>query len=143
MNEKQNSIEHLKEHSDWDRRGFLKILGIAGMGSISLGGGTVSVLESQLLSNSLNSSVSDRILVLVRLKGGNDGLNTIVPVDQYDTYITKRPTLHIEKNDLVTLTDKLGSTNSSIEYKRANDGTAVIAKIKAGIDVHTTSNKVW
>ena len=68
MNKKQNSIEHLKEHSDWDRRGFLKILGIAGMGSISLGGGTVSVLESQLLSNSLNSSVSDKILVLVSSK---------------------------------------------------------------------------
>ena len=28
MNKKQKSIQHLKEHSEWDRRGFLKILGI-------------------------------------------------------------------------------------------------------------------
>ena len=67
MNKKQKSIQHLKNTLNGIEE-VLKILGIAGMGSISLGGGTVSVLESQLLSNSLNSSVSDRILVLVRLK---------------------------------------------------------------------------
>ena len=147
MNEKQSSIEHLKEHSDWDRRGFLKILGIAGMGSISLGGGTVSVLESQLLSNSLNSSVSDRILVLVRLKGGNDGLNTIVPVDQYDTYITKRPTLHIEKNDLVTLTDKLSMPKSLDKLKRFwNDGSMKVVQGVGYSDQnlsHFTSSDYW
>lgn len=32
MNKKQKSIQHLKEHSEWDRRGFLKILGIAEIG---------------------------------------------------------------------------------------------------------------
>ena len=147
MNKKQKSIQHLKEHSEWDRRGFLKILGIAGMGSISLGGGTVSVLESQLLSNSLNSSVSDRILVLVRLKGGNDGLNTIIPVDQYDTYITKRPTLHIKKNDLVTLTDKLSMPKSLEKLKHFwNDGSMKVVQGVGYSDQnlsHFTSSDIW
>ena len=32
---------------------------------------------------------------MVRLKGGNDGLNTIIPVYDYDNYISKRPSIHI------------------------------------------------
>ena len=32
-----NSEKHRKEHSKWDRRGFMKVLGLAGAGSISLG----------------------------------------------------------------------------------------------------------
>lgn len=32
-------------------------------------------------------------LVMIFLNGGNDGLNTIVPVSEYDTYATRRPQL--------------------------------------------------
>ncbi len=35
--------------------------------------------------------VNDRILVLLFFKGGNDGINTIFPSDQYDSYIGHRP----------------------------------------------------
>ena len=65
----------------------------------------------------------------MRLKGGNDGLNTIVPVDQYDTYITKRPTLHIKKNDLVTLTNKLSMPKSLEKLKHFwNDGSMKVVQ---------------
>lgn len=48
-----------------------------------------------------------RILVLVQLAGGNDGLNTIIPY-QNDTYYAKRPALAIPKNKVLPLTDQLG-----------------------------------
>ena len=82
-----HSKKHREEHSRWDRRGFLKVLGIAGAGSISLGNTNISVLNSNFLTNALSDSLSDRVLVLIRLKGGNDGLNTIIPVYDYDTYV--------------------------------------------------------
>ena len=55
----------------------MKVLGLAGAGSISLGNTNLSVLNSNFITNALSDSISDRVLVLVRLKGGNDGLNTI------------------------------------------------------------------
>ena len=38
---------------------------------------------------------SDRILILVQLHGGNDGLNTILPVNQYSAYYNLRPNIAI------------------------------------------------
>tara|TARA_B100001063_G_scaffold6977_1_gene5266 strand:- start:20217 stop:21818 length:1602 start_codon:yes stop_codon:yes gene_type:complete len=100
-----NSDKHNKEHSHWDRRGFLKVLGIAGAGSISLGNSHLSVINSNFVANALGNSISDRVLVMIRLKGGNDGLNTIIPVYDYDNYVSKRPSIHIPKNNLVKLND--------------------------------------
>ena len=40
-----NSDKHKQEHSHWDRRGFLKVLGIAGAGSISLANSHLSVIN--------------------------------------------------------------------------------------------------
>ena len=94
-----NSDKHKNEHSHWDRRGFLKVLGIAGAGSISLANSHLSVINSNFIANALGNSISDRVLVMVRLKGGNDGLNTIIPVYDYDNYISKRPSIHIPKNE--------------------------------------------
>lgn len=42
-----------------------------------------------------NCDISNRKLVLVYLHGGNDGLNTIIPLDQYDTYRNLRPTIGV------------------------------------------------
>ena len=106
-----NSEKHRKEHSNWDRRGFMKVLGLAGAGSISLGSTNLSVLNSNFITNALSDSISDRVLLLIRLKGGNDGLNTIIPLSQYDTYVSKRPTLHIPNNKIIKLDDNHGIPN--------------------------------
>lgn len=49
----------------------------------------------------------DRILVLVQMAGGNDGLNTIVPVND-PLYYERRPTIAIAKNKTLRLNDTLG-----------------------------------
>jgi uncharacterized protein (DUF1501 family) len=39
--------------------------------------------------------ISNRKLVLINLAGGNDGLNTVIPLNQYDIYSNLRPTIKV------------------------------------------------
>lgn len=48
-----------------------------------------------------------RILVVVELAGGNDGINTVVPFKD-DSYLKARPKLAIPPNDVLKVTDELG-----------------------------------
>ena len=48
-----------------------------------------------------------RLLVLVELKGGNDGLNTVVPYADA-AYYALRPKLAIARDNVVQLTDRVG-----------------------------------
>ena len=53
---------------------------------------------------------SHRKLVLINLKGGNDGLNTVVPINQYDTYSLLRPNIKVANsglNSYITLDNTL------------------------------------
>ncbi len=43
----------------------------------------------------LDCEISNRKLVLINLAGGNDGLNTIIPLDNYDLYSNLRPTIRV------------------------------------------------
>lgn len=49
----------------------------------------------------------ERILVVVQLSGGNDGLNTVIPYSN-DRYYALRPTLGIAREKILTLDDDLG-----------------------------------
>ena len=55
----------------------------------------------KLANTSLNcGDISNRKLVLIELKGGNDGLNTLIPYDQYGYYSqTLRPDIYIPVNN--------------------------------------------
>lgn len=46
---------------------------------------------------------NDRVLVLIQLNGGNDGLNTVIPVDQYGAYLAARPNIALPQNKVSTL----------------------------------------
>ena len=58
LNERSNK-NHDREHAHWDRRGFLKTLGIAGAGSISFAGSSLSVVNSHFLTNALSEADSE------------------------------------------------------------------------------------
>ena len=54
--------------------------------------------------------ISNRKLVLVNLVGGNDGLNTTIPINEYDKYANLRPTIKIPNsgaNSFITLDSTL------------------------------------
>lgn len=53
-----------------------------------------------------SSRSTNRILVVIQLSGGNDGLNTLVPVDD-DRYFAARPELAISKDTTLALSNEL------------------------------------
>jgi len=55
----------------------------------------------EMLRNEL--AADDKILVIVELAGGNDPLNTIVPLQQYDTYASFRSRIAIPKDQVLPL----------------------------------------
>ncbi|MDA9128056.1 DUF1501 domain-containing protein [Flavobacteriaceae bacterium] len=96
---------HNHEHDYWSRRSFIQALGLVGGGSIMMGNQAVSAAQATPLTVALSESQNDNILVIIRLNGGNDGLNTIVPVYDYATYANLRPNIrHFEPN-LLPLND--------------------------------------
>lgn len=62
--------------------------------------------EMDDLTNTL--AMNDRVLVLVQLNGGNDGLNTVVPLDQLSTYNSVRGNVALPESSLLRLNDKAG-----------------------------------
>ncbi|AZQ43029.1 DUF1501 domain-containing protein [Nonlabens ponticola] len=103
-----NSTAHHQEHEAWNRRAFLQAIGIAGAGSIALGTSKVSAAVVSPITKALNESDNGRSLVLIRLKGGNDGLNTIVPLFDYDSYAAVRPNIALGRSSLHRLNDDFG-----------------------------------
>ena len=95
-NTKSIDKNHDKEHAVWNRRSFLQALGLTSASSIVLGKLSVSAATQTPLSAALTTADNDRVLVIVRLKGGNDGLNTVIPQYDFDTYANLRPTIKIE-----------------------------------------------
>jgi uncharacterized protein (DUF1501 family) len=107
-NAKTYGDKHHEEHEYWSRRNFLKNLGFLGAGSMMLGKLPVSALMASPLTNSLNESSADRVLVLIRLQGGNDGLNTVIPTYDYSTYRNLRPMIAIPESQVLQWSDALG-----------------------------------
>ncbi|MCC7504844.1 MAG: DUF1501 domain-containing protein [Saprospiraceae bacterium] len=79
------------------RRNFLKILPPLGITPFVVNGFPLKAYANQRLAQILSTcdGVEDRVLVLIQLKGGNDGVNTVIPINQYDTYANLRPTIRI------------------------------------------------
>ncbi len=62
----------------------------------------------------------NKVLVVIQLSGGNDGLNTVIPV-RNDIYYRERPKLGIKKEDAVLLNDEVGLNPSLIDLKTLFD----------------------
>ncbi|RMG63050.1 MAG: DUF1501 domain-containing protein [Bacteroidetes bacterium] len=79
------------------RRDFLKGILPMALAPVALNGLPVRVMGRSLMTSSFTcDDINDRILVLIQLHGGNDGLNTLVPINQYDTYKGLRPLIGIK-----------------------------------------------
>jgi len=47
---------------------------------------------------------TDHVLVIVQLAGGNDGLNTVIPISTYSNYFNARSNVAIAQNSILSLT---------------------------------------
>ncbi len=81
-----------------NRRNFLKLAGCVPLVSVAPGVAWAAAPASATYRN---------LLVLIELKGGNDGLNTLVPYAS-PAYYELRPKLAIARDKVVKLTDKVG-----------------------------------
>jgi len=58
----------------------------------------------------------NKVLVVLQLSGGNDGLNTVIPV-RNDIYYSSRPKLGIRKEDALLLTEEVGLNPALTGFK--------------------------
>ncbi len=65
--------------------------------------------RSPILDSFMNTAGdTDRVLVLVQLQGGNDGINTIVPLDQMSLYNQARPQIALPESSVLKLNNATG-----------------------------------
>jgi uncharacterized protein (DUF1501 family) len=77
------------------RRDFLKKLPLAMSIPFALAGVPIRVMGENSLTRMAAASDNDRVLIILQLHGGNDGLNALIPVDKYELYYNKRPNIAI------------------------------------------------
>ena len=68
-------------------------------------GGTIGMAAPNLYAGS--SPDAEPIMVVIQLAGGNDGLNTVVPINN-DHYYAARPKLGIKPGDTLNINDSTG-----------------------------------
>lgn len=71
-----------------------------------LSGLPVKVLAGTPLLDLLSTTANDKILIVIQLNGGNDGLNMIIPIDQYAALSKVRSNILIDEKKVL----KLGNT---------------------------------
>jgi len=62
----------------------------------------------------------NKVVVILQLSGGNDGLNTVIPI-RNDIYYRSRPRLGIEKTKALSLTDEVGLHPALTGFKELYD----------------------
>jgi len=114
----QDGTLHDEAHARWTRRQFLRGVALAGTAAtLGLGGTRVSVAEPTGLLHRLAALGGDRILVMIQLSGGNDGLNTVIPLGN-DLYRQARPSLGIRDQSAIRLADGMGLHPSLSSWER-------------------------
>jgi len=115
-----------------DRRKFIARAGKTGLALATLPNiiGNFSVQALAGVDGPLQQllDATDRILVLIQLPGGNDGLNTLIPYTN-PIYYANRPTIAIAAKDTLKLTDTLGLHPALSGFRDLyNDGSLAVVQ---------------
>jgi uncharacterized protein (DUF1501 family) len=117
---KMMSSFHTKLHT---RREFLKnSLGLVAAASTvpAFLSRTAFALANPFDAPLVGASRDNRILLVVQLGGGNDGVNTVIPFG-HDGYYRARPTLAVPKEKVVRLNEEIGLHPSLAALKELYD----------------------
>jgi uncharacterized protein (DUF1501 family) len=110
------------------RRSLLR-KGLAGAGMTSALGANLmmpALFQSSVQAASRDAAANGKILVVLELSGGNDGLNTVVPYGD-DAYYRHRPNIGLAQNDLRILDDHFGLNPGMAGFERLyKDGDMAI-----------------
>ncbi|OJW84654.1 MAG: hypothetical protein BGO69_08010 [Bacteroidetes bacterium 46-16] len=86
------------------RRDFLKVTPAAAMAYMMNGLPVKALAASPLLKLlARQAEATGRVMVFIQLVGGNDGLNTIIPIDQYSALSTARGNVLIPEEKVLKL----------------------------------------
>ena len=78
------------------RRNFLRLSGPLAFSPFVLNGIPYKTFATPGMLAAFDcEGIGDRVLVMVQMAGGNDGVNTVIPIEQYDTYANLRPNIAI------------------------------------------------
>ena len=69
---------------------------------------------------------TDRVLVLVQLGGGNDGINTVIPLDQMSAYNNFRSNIAIPESSVLRLTNGTGLHPKMTGMKQLYDDAKLV-----------------
>ena len=100
------------------RRKFIQLSSTGSLAGFMLNGHMVNAFtRTKLLDNVSEDVIRDRCIVMIQLSGGNDGLNSIIPKNQYDKYASIRPTIRIKdtgSNKGIELDSSLGVQDQTL-----------------------------
>lgn len=102
----QHGEAHENHHKRWSRRHFIRNMGL-GSGALLFGKVPIWASAGAALDSALGELQTDRILIWLRLKGGNDGLNMVIPIFDFGTYQSVRPNIHIPQNQTLDLNGEI------------------------------------
>ncbi len=135
--------DHDRDHAAWSRRDFLTSASAAAAGTFLIGTGAqaraVQATSHTAMLRALGERETDRILVIIQLGGGNDGLNMVVPHTSA-TYNRRRPTIRQSASSVMALDADYGLNGAmgSLEPMWGNGDLAVIHS--AGYPDHSRSH---
>lgn len=92
------------------RRDFLKVAAPTAVLPFALGGFSIRAFGRSPIFEALTAQANcdDHVLVMIQLIGGNDGLNTVIPLDQYSAYNNARSNIAVAENQVLKLTSETG-----------------------------------
>ncbi len=100
------------------RRDFLKLSSIA---AIPFTFRNVPLIGRDNIAKALFNEDNDKVLVLVRLSGGNDGLNTFYDLNYYSELNAVREEIMIPETDLITLSNNFAVHPAMVGFKELWD----------------------
>lgn len=96
-------------------------------------------LAADFAANAQGAGRPDRVLVVVQLGGGNDGLNTVVPITN-DHYYKARPRLAVAKDAALRATDDFGFHPAAKGLKQMYDQGRLAVLHAVGYPNHNRSH---